>query len=375
MSKIISAESVCEGHPDKLCDLIADGILDACLMVDPFSRCACEVLATKGLIVVAGEITCKENIDYKSVVKKVLGNVGYDDSEFKIQIKIHNQSPDIDGGVTKSDGELGAGDQGVVYGYACDETDEMLPLPVVLANRITRQIDIARHWNNVKGLLPDGKCLVGIEYENGKAKRIDSVVISMQHDERVTNAKLKDFFNFVIAPNVFTDLPIDYKTKILINPSGRFVVGGPAGDTGLTGRKLMCDTYGGIAHHGGGAFSGKDATKVDRSAAYYARYVAKNVVAAGLAKKCEVCITYAIGKEEPVSVQIDTFGTGNITVGEIENAVMKTFDFRPKAIIEQLKLREPNFTLTTCHGHFGKSELSYEQTNKVTALLEVIRNG
>ncbi len=375
MKNIITAESVCQGHPDKLCDIIADEILDACLEVDPQTRCACEVMATKGKIIIAGEITCKENIDYESVVHNAIKNVGYDIDKYAVEILIHEQSKDIDGGVTKKNDEIGAGDQGVVYGYACDETKEMLPLPVVLANNVTKYIDSIRKYGKFQGLKPDGKCLVGVEYKNGKPMRIDSIVISMQHDENVTEYNLKSFFDFGIIPNVFNEFRPDRDTKILINPSGRFVIGGPEGDTGLTGRKLMCDTYGGIAHHGGGAFSGKDATKIDRSAAYYARYIAKNIVAGGIAKRCEVCITYAIGEENPVSVQIDTFGTGIIDDEKIQKAVLSVFDFRPKAIIEQLELRNPIYILTTCYGHFGKVELPYERCNKTSELKEAINNG
>lgn len=367
--KILTAESVCEGHPDKLCDLIADAILDECLHNDPYSRVACEVLATRGKICVAGEITTYLPIDYTNVVKRVLSKVGYDPYKYKIEINIHRQSPDIDGGVTKKDGTLGAGDQGVMYGYACNETSSLLPLPVVLANSITRTIDEMRHEGHCDGIKPDGKCLVSVEYENGMPMRISDIVISVQHDEKLDLEDVSALINANVLPKVFKHYPIDAKTRILINPSGRFVHGGPEADTGLTGRKLMCDTYGGLARHGGGAFSGKDGTKVDRSAAYYARYVAKHIVAAELAEKCEVCITYAIGKAEPVAVEIDTFGTENFEREKILEAVNKTFDFTPHGIIKQLGLREPIFTQTTRYSHFTNQALPYEKIDKVTDLL------
>lgn len=365
MSKrILTAESVCEGHPDKLCDLIADAILDECLCNDPYSRVACEVLATHGKICIAGEITTSSYVDYMKVVKNTLSDVGYEPSEYKIEFDIHEQSPDIDGGVTKTDGSIGAGDQGVVYGYACRETDSLLPLPVVLANSITRTIDTMRHNGELDGIKPDGKCLVSVEYEHDIPIRISDVVVSVQHDEKLSLEDVEKKITTQVFPIVFKEYPLDEETRVLVNPSGRFVVGGPEADTGLTGRKLMCDTYGGLAHHGGGAFSGKDATKVDRSAAYFARYVAKNLVAAYLARKCEVCITYAIGKAEPVAIEIDTFGTGDFSPEELLPGIKRAFDFTPSGIIEQLKLREPIFTQTTRYGHFTNQDLPYEQTDK-----------
>jgi S-adenosylmethionine synthetase len=367
--KILTAESVCEGHPDKLCDLIADSILDECLRNDPYSRVACEVLATHGKICIAGELTTSAQVDYMKVVKNTLSEVGYEPSEYKIEIDIHKQSPDIDGGVTKKDGTLGAGDQGVVYGFACNETGNLLPLPVVLANSITRTIDKMRHDGELDGIKPDGKCLVSVEYEDDVPTRISDIVVSVQHDEKLSLEEVTARISSVVLPKVFKRYPIDAKTKILINPSGRFVVGGPEADTGLTGRKLMCDTYGGLAHHGGGAFSGKDATKVDRSAAYFARYVAKHLVATELAKKCEVCVTYAIGQAEPVAIEIDTFGPVAFTSEELLCAVKDTFDFTPHGIINQLKLREPIYTQTTRYGHFTNQDLPYEQLDKVNDLL------
>ena len=367
--KILTAESVCEGHPDKLCDLIADTILDECLCNDPYSRVACEVLATHGKIVVAGEITTGSPVDYVEVVKNTLEAVGYNSSDYTIEIAIHEQSPDINGGVTKDDGSLGAGDQGVVYGYACNETQNLLPLPVVLANAITKTLDEMRHEGIIEGIKPDGKCLVSVEYEDDEPTRITDIVISVQHDEKLSIEELEGIIRSQVLPVVFKQYPADAKTRILVNPSGRFVVGGPEADTGLTGRKLMCDTYGGLARHGGGAFSGKDATKVDRSAAYFARYVAKHIVACEFARKCEVCITYAIGKAEPVAIDIDTFGTGIFDNDELLEATMCAFDFTPRGIIEQLQLRQPIFKSTTRYGHFTNQELPYEQLNKVDDLL------
>ena len=370
--KILTAESVCEGHPDKLCDEISDGILDACLLVDRYSKCACEVMATKGNIYVSGEITCEGTVDYDAEVKKVLERVGYDSSDFRIVTNIHQQSADIHGGVCKENGDIGAGDQGVVYGYACDDTNQLLPLPVVLANRITKLIDYARHRGLLKGIKPDGKCIVSVEYEDDNPVGIDTVVISVQHDECISECQVKlELIRLLTAQLIFNSEYGYYPKHLLINPSGRFVEGGPAADTGLTGRKLMCDTYGGLAHHGGGAFSGKDATKVDRSGAYYARFVAKNIVAAGLAQKCEVCVTYAIGKVQPTSVNIETFRTSALEDEVIKKAVMKTFDFTPRGIIDSLNLREPIFSKTTCYGHFTDQSLPYEQTDKVK---ELVRN-
>ena len=378
MRKVLTAESVCAGHPDKLCDYIADSILDACLEKDPLSRVACEILATEGRIIAAGEITCKEEPDYEAVIRTALSERGYDPSEYECSVYIHTQSPDIAGGVdsaievregSETENTLGAGDQGTVIGYATSETKEMLPLPLVLSHRMCRKVDEVRKNGTVKGLLPDGKGQVSVEYEDGKAVRIQTVVLSVQHTEDTDMETLrKELTEKVLIP-AFEDFPMDGNTQVLINPSGRFVVGGPAGDTGLTGRKLMVDTYGGMAGHGGGAFSGKDATKVDRSGAYYARYIARNVVKAGLAEKCETAISYAIGKADPVAVAVNTFGTGRRSDEEIAALIEKVFCARPANIIKELGLREPRFKKTSAYGHFGDPSFPWEQTDRCSELL------
>ena len=379
MRKFLTAESVCAGHPDKLADYIADSILDACLEKDPMSRVACEILATEGRIFAAGEITCREEPDYVRIIKGALSDRGYDPSEYTVEAYVHHQSPDIAGGVDdaiehREGGEtgetLGAGDQGTVIGYATDETEEMLPLPLLLSHRMCRKVDEARNEGRIPELRPDGKGQVSVEYEDGKPVRIKTVVLSVQHAEDADMEKLKKEIRDQVLLPAFKNFPMDEKTEILLNPSGRFVVGGPAGDTGLTGRKLMVDTYGGLAGHGGGAFSGKDATKVDRSGAYYARYIAKNVVAAGLAKKCEIQLAYAIGVAKPVSVMVDTFGTGKIADEEIAERVNKVFDMRPAAIIDQLGLRNPIYKQLAAYGHMGREDLgvAWEKTDKAELL-------
>lgn len=381
MTKYKTAESVRRGHPDKLCDLIADSILDECLRHDRYSRCACEVMATKGKIFVCGEITCAAKINIRSVVREVLRKVGYNPMKFIVFVYVHRQSPDIAGGVDSAlevrDGSsedvfasTGAGDQGTVYGYATRETWTRLPVPVVFANEICKGLDDAMHDGTIRGVGPDGKAQVTVAYEDGKPVSAKNIVVSVQHDADKDLEELRrEIISEVLYPILDRfDFPKD--VEILINPSGRFVEGGPAADTGLTGRKLMVDTYGGLAAHGGGAFSGKDPTKVDRSAAYAARYVAKNVVAAGLATKCQVQLAYAIGVARPVSVLVETFGTGVVADSELEAAVEKVFDLRPTAIIRDLDLRKPIYRQLAAYGHMGREDLgvSWEKTDRVEAL-------
>lgn len=369
-NKFLTAESVTAGHPDKLCDIIADSILDACLLRDPSSRVACEVLATKGLIIVAGEITCEKKIAIKRIVKSVLKEVGYNPRKFRIKVKVHRQSPDIASGVNRKDAEIGAGDQGIMHGYATDETDVMLPLPVVLANRITERLTEVFKSGEIKGIGPDGKSQVTVEYKNGKPVRIKTIIVSVQHSADKDTMELHREIIHTVIMDACGVYGFDTGTEILINPSGRFVLGGPEADTGLTGRKLMVDTYGGIVQHGGGAFSGKDCTKVDRSAAYYARYVAKNIVAAGLAKKCLVSVAYAIGRAKPVMVDIETYGTATVPVKKIKALCKKNFDFRPRAIIDELDLTEPVFADFCANCHFMHSDATWEDTDKADDLKE-----
>lgn len=368
---IYTAESVTQGHPDKLCDLIADAVLDECLSADENARVACEVLATKDKIIVAGEITCVEQPDIERIVRQTVSAVGYDPSGIDVESLIHCQSPDI-AQCVDNDGdpdEQGAGDQGVMYGYATDETEEMLPLPCVLAHRITRLLMVSRTDCVISGLLPDGKAQVSVEYENSKPKRVAVVVVSAQHEEGKDIEELRAEVRKSLLPAAFHDFPLDEKTKVLINPSGRFVQGGIDADTGLTGRKLMVDTYGGFVPHGGGAFSGKDASKADRSGAYMARYIAKNIVAAGIASRCLVSLAYAIGVAQPVALTVDTYGTGRFPDEAIERAVRQVFDCRPAMIREELGLDMPIYTETTNFGHFGKEYLPWEETGKAYDLL------
>ena len=373
-----TAESVCMGHPDKLCDLIADSILDACLRKDKASRVACEVMATKGKIIVAGEITCSGKVDIRFIVKNVLREVGYNPWKFTVFVFVHHQSADIAAGVDNAlelrngindpYGSVGAGDQGTAYGYATNETRENLPLPLVLSHRIVKRIDNCRKGKLIKGILPDGKAQVSLEYEDGKPKRVKTIVVSVQHDKNKTQEELKlDILNNVLW-QCFEDFPFDDDTGILINPSGRFVEGGPAADTGLTGRKIMVDTYGGLASHGGGALCGKDPTKVDRSGAYMARYIAKNIVWSGLAEKCEVALSYAIGKANPVAVDVTSFGTGKITDDQLANIVQEVFNLRPAAIIEKLRLRNVLYSDTATYGHFNSCLLPWEDVSMYTNL-------
>ena len=385
-SRFLTAESVCEGHPDKLCDLIADSVLDACLRKDRASRVACEVMATKEKIIVAGEITCSEKVDIKGIVRHTLQRVGYDPRKFQTLVLIHKQSSDIAYGVENAlearggdsswFASLGAGDQGTMYGYAVNETKELFPLPVVLANRITRQLDQARHDGLIKGIKPDGKSQVTIEYEDGKPKRVKTIIVSIQHEESKTLDELtKDLYNHVLY-KCFENFPFDDETEVLINPSGRFVEGGPEADTGLTGRKLMVDTYGGLAAHGGGAFCGKDPTKVDRSAAYMARNIAKHIVGCGFASRCQVNLAYAIGKADPVAVDVETFGTGVIADAILRNAIREVWNLRPAAIIDEFDLRFPRYKSTAVYGHFSSSTYPWESLRKINELKEaVIRLG
>ena len=373
-----TAESVCAGHPDKLCDLIADSILDACLRKDKASRVACEVMATKGKIIVAGEITCSEKIDIRFIVRNVLRIVGYNPWKFTVFVFVHHQSADIAAGVDTAlearngvcdpYGSVGAGDQGTVYGYATDETREKLPLPLVLSHRIVKRIDDCRKGKLIKGIQPDGKAQVTVEYEDGKPVRVKAIVVSVQHDRDKTQEELRaDVMNNVLW-QCFEDFPFDDETEILINPSGRFVEGGPAADTGLTGRKIMVDTYGGLASQGGGALCGKDPTKVDRSGAYMARYIAKNIVWSGLAQQCEVALSYAIGKANPVAVDVRSFGTSALTDENLRDIVLATFNLRPAAIIEKLCLRNVIYSDTAVYGHFNSRLFPWEDINIYTEL-------
>src|SRR3954466_4446468 len=382
---IFSSESVGEGHPDKVCDTISDAVLDACLTVDPKSRVACETYAKSNVVIVGGEITTKAKLDYVKIVRDAVREIGYvnDDDVFHadkvfIMNVVTSQSPDIAQGVDaraaegKATAEQGAGDQGLMFGFACDETPELMPAPIMFAHRLGRELTRIRKAGEVKWLRPDAKSQVSVQYENGKPVRITNVVISTQHAADVKHKTIKDFLiREVIKKFIPTEL-LDKKTEYLINPTGKFVVGGPQGDTGLTGRKIIVDSYGGMGRHGGGAFSGKDPSKVDRSAAYMGRYVAKNIVAAGLASRCEIQFAYAIGYPDPVSVAVDTFGTGKASDESISAAVQEVFSFKPAAIVKQLNLLRPIYSKTTNYGHFGKVDdtesLTWEKIDKAAAL-------
>ena len=373
MKRIFTSESVTEGHPDKMADQISDAVLDAVLKDDPMGRVACEVLVTTGLCVVAGEITTKTYVDVPDLARQVIKDIGFDDATFGydgntcgVLNVIQRQSPHIAMGVDTG----GAGDQGLMFGYACNETPELMPLPIMLAHKLVRKLSEVRKAKTLKYLRPDGKSQVSVEYDGHKPVRIDAVVLSTQHGDDVSTKKLRDEVKKLIIDQVLPANMVDSKTKFHINPTGRFVIGGPNGDTGLTGRKIIVDTYGGMGRHGGGAFSGKDPTKVDRSACYMARYIAKNIVAAKLATRCEVQLAYAIGVAEPVSVLVDTFGTGIVSSERLTEIVRANFLLTPKGIIDALELRRPIYRATAAFGHFGRSEktFTWEKTNKAAAL-------
>ena len=384
---VFTSESVTEGHPDKVCDQISDSVLDAILAQDPMGRVACETAATRDLIVMIGEITTIAPVNFESIARNTLREIGYINPVFGIDaatctvtVAISEQSPEISQGVGSAvenrDGSkdpfdlTGAGDQGMMIGYACNETPELMPMPIALSHRLTRRLAEARKSGEVPWLLPDGKSQVSVEYHEGKPVRVDTIVVSTQHLDTVTNAEIAEVVRREIVNSVVSDEMIDKHTRFYVNPSGRFAIGGPQADAGLTGRKIIVDTYGGMARHGGGAFSGKDATKVDRSAAYAARYVAKNMVAAGLADRFEIQVSYAIGRAHPVSIMVETFGTGVISDSNIEQLVRETFDLRPAAIIHNLDLRRPIYRQTAAYGHFGRTDtdLPWERTDKVEAL-------
>lgn len=384
MKRIVTSESVTEGHPDKICDKISDSILDAILEHDPYARVACEVVVSTGLVLVTGEITTDCYVDIPSIVRETILDIGYTRAKYgfdgqtcAILTSIKEQSPDIAMGVNsaKDDDSTGAGDQGMMYGYASDETEELMPAPIVLAHRLTQQLTKVRKESILSYLRPDGKSQVTVEYEDDKVKRVDAIVISTQHDENVSHDVLeKDMIEEVIKKVIPEEL-LDEKTVYHINPTGRFVIGGPQGDAGLTGRKIIVDTYGGVGRHGGGAFSGKDPTKVDRSACYAARYVAKNIVASGLAKKCEIQLSYAIGVAKPISIMIDSFGTGKLSDDRIVDIVNENFDLRPAAIIKSLNLRRPIYSQVAAYGHFGRNDLDlpWEKTDKAEALTKYLK--
>jgi S-adenosylmethionine synthetase len=375
-----TSESVTEGHPDKLCDQVSDAILDAILDQDARARVACESLAKTGMVVVAGEITTTAKIDFPQVVRQTVKDIGYTDSAMgfdgatcAVLVAVERQSPDIAQGVNEGDGlhkEQGAGDQGLVFGYATDETPELMPAPIAYAHQLARQLAAVRKKKAVDFLRPDGKTQVTLEYENDVPVRIDAIVVSTQHDEKVKYKQLREAVIDLVIDKALPKKLIDKATKIHVNPTGRFVVGGPQGDCGLTGRKIIVDSYGGMGRHGGGAFSGKDPSKVDRSACYYARFIAKNVVASGAAKRCEVQIAYAIGVAQPVGVHVNTFGTGKVPDETLEKYILASFDMRPKALIDELALLAPIYKKTAAYGHFGRSEFSWEKTNRAAKIAD-----
>jgi S-adenosylmethionine synthetase len=371
---LFTSESVTEGHPDKLCDAVSDSVLDACLAQDPTSRVACETFCKTGFVIVGGEITTRATVDFGRLARQAIKDIGYAGSEMgfdwetcAVMTAIEPQSPDISQGVTEGEGlfkEQGAGDQGLMFGFACDETPELMPAPIMYAHRLTERLAAVRKKEEVDFLRPDGKSQVTVEYEGDRPKRIETVVLSTQHSPDVSYETLKDAVMELVVRKAVPSKLIDKQTKFFINPTGRFVIGGPFGDAGLTGRKIIVDTYGGMGRHGGGAFSGKDPSKVDRSAAYYARYVAKNIVASGIARRCEVQVAYAIGVAQPVGVHVNTFGTGKVDDETLGDYIAATFDMRPRSIIEQLNLLRPIYRETAAYGHFGRKGFPWEKTNR-----------
>lgn len=387
MKDFFTSESVTCGHPDKVCDMISDAVLDAYLSQDPSSRVACECSVCTDFLLVMGEITSTAKVDVESIARKVIAEIGYTEEgtgfnadTCKIIVKLNSQSPDIALGVDNSMefkgcdnscdryDKIGAGDQGIMFGYACKETDEYMPLPIMLAHKLCAKLEEVRKNGELNYLRPDGKGQVTVEYNEGKVKRIEAVVLSSQHNESVSTEKLREDLKTLVIDKVIPQELVDENTKYFINPTGRFEVGGPNGDSGLTGRKIIVDTYGGKCPHGGGAFSGKDSTKVDRSATYMARYICKNVVASGLADECQIQLAYAIGVAKPVSVKVNTFGTGKVLDNDLADIIVKEFDLRPLAIIEKLELRKPVFSATASYGHFGRCEFAWERTDKVSDL-------
>jgi len=374
---LFTSESVTEGHPDKVCDQVSDALLDEYLKQDPDSRVAIETMTTTGIVIVAGEVSSKAKFDVQKVIRKTIKEIGYDKPEYgfdanscSVLVSLHAQSPDISQGVSSNaEKDQGAGDQGLMFGYATNESSELMPLPIVLAHKLTKKLSDVRKSNEIPWIRPDGKSQVTVEYEDGKPKRVETVVISTQHSPDIPNDEITKTITDIIIKPVIGEF-WDERIKIHVNPTGKFVIGGPPGDTGLTGRKIIVDTYGGQGRHGGGAFSGKDPTKVDRSACYMCRYIAKNIVAAGLAEKCEVQAAYAIGVADPVSLMVNTFDTGKIPEEDIENLVRKLFEMRPAAIIKQLELKKPIYRKTAAYGHFGRSEpeFTWEKTDKAEIL-------